>query len=114
MLNIGHKFEQHALNYLLKQGAILIQQGYRSRYGEIDLIVKLNDTLIFVEVRARSSNFYGGAAYSITHKKQQKIIQTAHVFLQQIPTELQQLNKRFDAILFEKGRLIWLKDCMQA
>ncbi len=114
MLKIGCKFEQHALNFLLKQGAILLHKSYRSRYGEIDLIVSIGNTLIFVEVRARSSTYFGGAAYSITEKKQQKIIHTAHVYLQQTTiNNIENLNKRFDAILFEKGQLIWVQDCIQ-
>ena len=116
---LGNKFEKHALDYLLKHHAELIAKQYRSRYGEIDLIVHINHTIIFVEVRARKNNNYGGAIYSITKSKQQKIILTAQAFMQNIQElnlklNLSALSYRFDAIIFDKGKIEWLQNCIEA
>ncbi|MFM2344538.1 MAG: hypothetical protein RLZZ210_1149 [Pseudomonadota bacterium] len=119
--NIGDKFEKHALDYLIKQGANLISKQYKTKYGEIDLIIQINQTIIFVEVKARKSNIYGGAIYSITQAKQQKIIMSAEIFLQQFMQDnyynkdiLHNLNYRFDVIIFQNGKIEWIQNCMES
>ncbi len=81
----GDQAEQLACEYLQAQGLTLITRNYHSRLGEIDLI--MNDpgrgNLVFIEVRYRKSNQFGGAALSVTPKKQQRIIKTAMIYLQQ-------------------------------
>ena len=115
---LGNKFEMHALDYLIKHGANLICKQYKSKYGEIDLIVSIDTTIIFVEVRARKSNLYGGALYSITKTKQNKIIQTAEIFIQEynslLAQKLAKFNYRFDVIVFENGRIEWIKNCIES
>ncbi len=113
---VGNKFEKHALDYLIKHGAILISKQYKSKYGEIDLIVIIDETIIFVEVRARKNNLYGGALYSITQAKQNKIIQTAQAFIQeqQIIQKLGKFNYSFDVIIFENGKIEWIKNCIES
>jgi putative endonuclease len=60
----------------------LIAQNYRSSFGEIDLIMMENRHLVFVEVRYRLNDLFGGAALSVDHRKQAKIRRTAESFLQ--------------------------------
>lgn len=93
--NRGQQAEQIACDYLQQQGLQLITQNYHCRRGEIDLIMCDDDTLVFVEVRARRSNRFGSALESITADKQSRIIATAQQYLQQ--NRLQQ-NCRFDVI----------------
>lgn len=93
--NRGQQAEQIACDYLQQQGLLLITQNYHCRRGEIDLIMRDNDTLVFVEVRARQSDRFGSALESITADKQSRIIATAQQYLQQ--NRLQQ-NCRFDVI----------------
>ena len=66
MNNRGKDAEERAARSLEGQGLHIIERNYRSRYGEIDLIARDGVTLVFVEVRARSTNTFGGAAASIT------------------------------------------------
>ena len=73
----GQQGEDIALAFLLKKGFKLIQRNFRSRAGEIDLIMQNENSLIFVEVRYRSSNKFGGALYSVDKKKQSKLIKCA-------------------------------------
>ena len=68
----GSDAEQLAASYLQRRQLILIEQNYRCRFGEIDLIMRENATLVFVEVRMRSSDVFGGASASITAAKQKK------------------------------------------
>ena len=81
-LQIGQRAEQCASRFLTKQGLKLITANYRSRYGEIDLIMQDKDSLVFVEVRARKNLRFGSGAETIDYRKQQKIIKTAECFLQ--------------------------------
>ncbi len=77
----GALVEGLALGFLKRQGFTLVQQNFYSRYGEIDLIVANSSYLVFVEVRHRVSEQFGGAIESITTAKQQKLRKTAQAFL---------------------------------
>lgn len=74
---IGFQAERQAKEYLIRQGLDFILANYHSRMGEIDLIMQDVKHLVFVEVRARSSDNFGGARESITRQKQQRIFKTA-------------------------------------
>jgi len=91
----GKKAEDVACSFLQHNGLSLIQRNYHCRYGEIDLIMQDLDTLVFVEVRYRSSIKFGSAAESVDSKKQRKIVFTANHYLQKNPTDQ---PSRFDVI----------------
>lgn len=78
----GRVAEEHARRYLEAQGLTLEECNYRCRRGEIDLIMRDGDCLVFVEVRLRRSARYGGGAESVDRRKQQKLIHTARHYLQ--------------------------------
>ncbi len=80
-LQTGQIAEQNALNFLQSRGLRLLQQNYRFKTGEIDIIMRDQDTLVFVEVRYRKSDRYGSGAESITIAKRRRIINTAKHFL---------------------------------
>jgi len=61
----GDRAEQIAAGYLQRKGLALIETHYRCRWGEIDLILRDRDTVVFTEVRLRRSKDFGGAAYSV-------------------------------------------------
>jgi putative endonuclease len=69
--------------YLQAQGLVLLARNYRSKLGEIDLIMLDKKTLVFVEVRFRKDQRYGGPLASVTAHKQQRIRATAEHYLQQ-------------------------------
>ena len=79
----GLEAEKIACDYLIAQGLRWRESNYSTRMGEIDLIMQEGTCLVFVEVRARSTVLYGSALESITHAKRQKILKTAHCYLQQ-------------------------------
>jgi putative endonuclease len=82
-LQRGEEVEAAALEFLLVRNFRLIEKNYRSRYGEIDLVMMDRQNLVFIEVRYRSNDRFGGAAQSIDQRKQQKLRRTAERFLQQ-------------------------------
>lgn len=98
MISKGAQAELSAAQYLQRQGLTLLQRNYRCRHGEIDLILQDGSTLVFAEVRLRSRNDFGGAAASIDHAKQQKLIRSAQHYLATLPHTP---PCRFDAVLLQ-------------
>ena len=91
----GMQGEALVARYLRERGYQLAAHGYRSRYGEIDLIAWDGDVLCFVEVKTRSQGAIADPAEFVDRYKQERIIQTAKLFLAQNPTKKQ---PRFDVI----------------
>lgn len=87
--------EALAAEYLRKKRYQLLATGYRSRYGEIDLIVCDKRYLVFVEVKLRKTNSFAAARDFVDFRKQNRIRTTASIYLAQNQTELQ---PRFDVI----------------
>ena len=91
----GKAAEDIACGYLEKNGLRLIDKNFHSRYGEIDLIMQHQEVLVFIEVRYRKNQDYGGATASITPAKQKKIHKTALYFMQ---LKGREFNARIDVI----------------
>jgi putative endonuclease len=114
MTNPGALAEQLAAQYLQQHGLKLLQTNYSCRFGEIDLILQDGDTLVFAEVRMRSSSSFGGAAASIDARKQAKLVCTAQHYL----STLSRIPPcRFDAILMQStdiNNIEWIKNAFTA
>ena len=93
----GQRAESLAIHHLQKKGYRILDRNVRLAGGELDLIAKDGKTLVFVEVKARQSDSYGGAVYSITQSKQQRIIKLAAQYVAQ--RNLIHQPSRFDVIL---------------
>ena len=100
ILDLGKWAEQQARALLERENYQYVDQNYHSRYGEIDLIVRLGKELVFVEVKARSAGSYAAACEVITESQQRKIIKTAQMFLQKHPN-YEDFDCRFDVICFD-------------
>ncbi|CAM4264136.1 UPF0102 protein [Acinetobacter dispersus] len=98
--DLGQWAEQTALALLQSQHYLCVDRNYHSRYGEIDLIVKRDNELVFVEVKARSAGSYAEACEVISQSQQSKIIKTAQLFLQKYP-HYYDFDCRFDVICFD-------------
>ncbi|ALU91765.1 YraN family protein [Herbaspirillum rubrisubalbicans] len=107
----GDAAEDQALAYLQRQGLTLVERNFRCKGGEIDLILREGATVVFVEVRARASAAYGGAAASITPAKQRRLLLAAQVWLQGQPGLP---PCRFDVIALEGGQMQWLRNAISA
>lgn len=98
----GGRFEQLALQWLEAHGLRLVQRNYRCKLGEIDLVMRERELLVFVEVRFRSRNSQVPACETVDHRKQQKLLRTARHFLLCYPT-LAALPCRFDVLGISSG-----------
>lgn len=107
----GRLAEEKALVYLIDQGLKPVLANYRCKLGEIDLIMRDKDYLVFIEVRARVSSAFGGGAASVTYTKRQKIIKSAMYFIT-THKEHGKLAMRFDVISVDgkQASITWLKD----
>jgi len=94
-INKGKVAEEIACSHLKQNGLKLIDKNFYSRYGEVDLIMQDQDTLVFIEVRYRKNLDYGGALESVTPAKQKKIQTTALYYMQKKGSEH---NSRFDVV----------------
>ena len=106
----GAAAEVRAEAHLKQQGLKPVARNWRCRWGELDVVMADGDTLVIVEVRARSTSGHGGALESVDAKKRSKLMRTAEAFLQVHPM-WQDAAIRFDVVRFEaddQGR--WLRN----
>jgi len=115
---IGDEGEARAWAHLQRHGLTLVQRNYRVaagprlRGGEVDLILRERDgTLVFVEVRARKTAGFGGAAASVTVTKQRRIILAAQHYLCGFASPP---ACRFDVVAIEGERIEWLRGAFDA
>ena len=83
---LGQTAEARAEAFLVKQGLAPVARNWRCRFGELDLIMQDGATRVFVEVRLRSRNDFGGAAASVTPAKQRKLLAAARQYLSGLQT----------------------------
>lgn len=93
----GNKGEIIAQNYLKQQKYKILCNNFSCRYGEIDIVAQQKNVLVFVEVKYRSSAKYGLGIEAVNTTKQNKIRNTAYVFLQENP-QFEGFDIRFDVI----------------
>ncbi len=96
--------EELAARYLVREGAELLERQYRSRYGEIDLILREGESLVFAEVKYRTSLAYGTPAEAVDARKRERLRLTAEAYCQE--HRIAETPMRFDVveILEEGGR----------
>ncbi|NTS76607.1 YraN family protein [Catenovulum sp. SM1970] len=97
----GAIYEKKAANFISTQGLSVIEQNWHVKGGELDLIAKQGNKLIFIEVKYRKSKQYGNAASTVTPSKQQKIKRAAILYMQSIGLNSQLTSYRFDIISFD-------------
>lgn len=93
---LGGQGEKFALDYLENKGYELVTQNYHNYIGEIDLIMKDKETLVFVEVKTKTELEYGNPFEMIDSRKQKKLVQCVKAYLQK--NNLQENAVRIDAI----------------
>jgi len=110
----GAKAESLAADFLTARGMTILERNFRRRCGELDLVARDGDTLVFVEVRLRTRDDYGGAAASITARKRSRMAAAAGLYLARLRSAP---PCRFDAVLLDaidSARIEWLKHIMYA
>ena len=94
---LGLRGESLAAEHLESEGYAIVARNFRCRMGEIDLIARRRDELVFTEVKLRKNAFYGEAREFVTAAKQRKLRMTAEYYLAARPWA-QELRARFDVI----------------
>lgn len=109
---LGIEGENAAVEYLKKQGYVILERNFTVKTGEIDVIAQDKDTLVFVEVKARENTKFGHPIESITNQKVRSIIRTAQWYL----SAKRKFNTpcRFDVIEILRGEITHVKNafCM--
>ena len=91
-----------ALNHLVDRGYVLVERNYRTRFGEIDLILRSGNTLVFVEVKLRRGAEFGDPLESVTPRKQATIRTLAEGYLADREPDFE--DARFDVVgILETG-----------
>jgi len=103
----GREWEQAALLYLKRRGLKKVEENFRCKGGEIDLIMRDGAILVFVEVRQRADVDHGGAAASITPAKIRRLVHAAEFYLLRFPVTP---PCRFDVVAFDGEQVEWLQD----
>ncbi len=114
--NIGNQAEEMALNYLQSKGLMVIDRNFQTKMGEIDLIMKDQNELVFVEVRMRADASFGDGAATVDARKQRKICLTALAYLQR--HKLNEHFCRFDVISIQHkntqtNHINWIKNAFE-
>jgi putative endonuclease len=108
----GRRGEDLAVMFLEGEGFTVLERNYRfGKSGEIDIIVRKNGLLVFVEVKSRHSERYGGPLYSITARKKKTIRLIASQYLLSHPEQnTGNTTCRFDMIAVMNGKVEWIED----
>ncbi|MEO0316116.1 MAG: hypothetical protein RI928_2572 [Pseudomonadota bacterium] len=106
-VSLGRDAEARAQAFLEQQGLTLVEKNFRCRAGEIDLIMRDGQAMVFIEVRSRKNQQFGGAAASVGPIKQQRLWRTASFYLLKFPKPP---ACRFDLVAIEGHDLRWIKN----
>ncbi len=96
--NRGKKGEDLACRYLKEQGYRILDRNVRYKMGEIDIVAQIDDTICFVEVKARTRIDYGMPRDAVDSRKQWKLIRCAQLYLKMHPGFAQRYSPRMDII----------------
>jgi len=113
----GFAQEANAAQYLSQRGLLLIESNFSCRLGEIDLIMKDGDTLVFVEVRYRTRADFMDPVTSVDHRKQKKLLRSAATYLKyhgltdRIPCRIDVLGIKQSNVHGET-EFKWIKDAI--
>ena len=117
-LRKGLRYEQQARRYLERRGLRLIERNFRSRFGEIDLVMLEQDTICFIEVKYRERLDFGGACSAIPVSKQRRFVKTALCYLAR-HRQYANRDARFDALLIQRlpggsEQIDWIQNAFYA
>ena len=111
----GEKGEAIAVRQLKKDGYKILETNYRTKLGEIDIVAKDQDTIVFVEVKARRSVHFGSPKWAVTAQKQKKISTVALYYLK--TTNQSNAKARFDVVTVtlnqDKSRVEVIKNAFE-
>jgi putative endonuclease len=112
--HIGAVHEMRARRYLEQAGMRFVAANVTVRGGELDLIMRDRQTWVFVEVRYRRNDVFGGAAASVTFRKQRRLLHAANVWLSLNNMSFDTSSCRFDVLAITGNQLEWLPNAFNA
>lgn len=106
--DLGLAAEEATARFLESKGLAIVARNYRTRFGEVDLVAREGATLVFVEVRRRTSRAFGGAAASVDARKQSRLVAAARHYLARLGSEP---ACRFDVVTWDgaAGPPAWIR-----
>lgn len=110
----GAGYELQARHHLERAGLVFVAANVTVRGGELDLIMRDGQTWVFVEVRYRRNADFGGAAASVTYRKQQRLLHAAAVWLAARGASFDTSPCRFDVLAFTGSQVEWIANAFNA
>ncbi|HEX2687333.1 MAG TPA: YraN family protein [Kofleriaceae bacterium] len=107
----GASAETRACDLLLDAGYRIVERNFRCNVGELDIIARDGDVLVFVEVRSRADDAHGSAAETIRRTKQGRIVRVARYYLAAVEPVFEQC--RFDVVAITAGEAILIQDAFR-
>lgn len=108
---VGSVYERLAVNYLRKQKYKILETNFSTKVGEIDIIAMDKATLVFVEVKYRTSDVYGTGAMAVDSQKQRKIVQTSKLYI--VKNKLTNVTVRYDVVEIMNSQLSHIIDAFR-
>lgn len=107
--SVGARKEETAASWLMKKGVRILERNFRCKQGEIDIIGRDNEYLVFFEVKYRKNFSAGSASEAVGPEKQKKIRKVSDYYrmLHGYPLDT---PVRFDVVAIDGGRLEWIRD----
>src|SRR5579871_3603931 len=114
----GRIAEDRAASWLIERGWRVVARNFNRRVGELDIVARHGRVLAVIEVRTRANDEYGGAAASVTARKQQRVLRATAELLQQ-RKDLRGLLVRFDVVVVHEpnssqSRVEWIQHAFEA
>jgi putative endonuclease len=109
---LGKTGEDLAAAELERRGYAIVARRYRTRYGEIDIVARDGDTLVFVEVKVRATAEYGRAVEAVTRSKQRRVVRMAEDYLAR--QTLTSVACRFDVVAIDGADLALVPNAFDA
>lgn len=109
-IETGRLCECTAAQFLKKRGYVILERNYRCRFGEIDIIAKDGDYIVFVEVKSRASPLFGEPYLRITKKKKEKIIRSALSYLKKCSSVWVDCRIDVVSISLDAGKIELIRD----
>jgi putative endonuclease len=111
-LDFGERGEDRASRALRARGYTIVERNFRCKAGELDIVARDKDTLVFVEVRTRFDDRFGGALNAVGYHKQRQVIRVAGVYLALKRPRFD--TCRFDVVAITGDELVIIKDAFRA
>lgn len=111
--SIGRKYEEEAAKYLKKRGYIIINMNFRCKIGEIDIVARHKEYLVFVEVKYRKTLNQGYPSEAVNYYKQRKITKVAEFYLMTNEVE-EDMDCRFDVVEMSDKEIKIIENAFEA